>query len=435
MSVDVASGQPRARLLLTGDELLRGFVQDANSGFIAAQLRDAGIELDEIRVVGDDHGVIERAVRTSIERDAIDLTIVCGGLGPTHDDRTSESVAAAAGVELALDASALEVVESRVRAYGRMRTAEEAATFAPGNRKQATIPVGATWVDPLGTAPGYALDLDGRRVVVVLPGPPSELRHAWSGITATDEFDRMRARVGARHERLIRLWGVPESRASQALAALGHVDGASRRVTICARDGELELSVRGSEPAAIDELVDELGATFVHERFAVDDERSITEIVASQLHGRGWLLGAAESCTGGMLGAMLTDRPGSSSTFAGSLVTYSNAAKVAVAGVEEATLVEHGAVSEPVARELARGARSVLGVQVGIGVTGIAGPGGGSEDKPVGTVHLAIATPDGERHRLLRIPGNRATVRRRTCVIALHELRLALDAAGAAADA
>lgn len=425
------AGVVRARLLLTGDELLRGFVQDANSGFIAARLRELGIELEEIRIVGDDYDTIEQALSAALGADQIDLVLVTGGLGPTHDDRTSEAVARAAGVSLDLQRDALDVVESRVRAFGRMRTAEEVATFTPGNEKQATMPAGATWVDPLGTAPGYALATGAGPVVAVLPGPPSELRHAWHGIAGTNEFAAVRARVGARHERLVRIWGVPESRASQVLGSLGHVDDDARRVTLCARDGELEVSVRGSDPAAVDELVCSLQEAFPQETFAVDDERSVIELVAALLLERGWTLGAAESCTGGMVGAAATAVPGSSEWFLGSLVTYANEAKVAVAGVDAATLAEHGAVSEQVALQLAQGAARVLGADVGIGITGIAGPGGGSDEKPVGTVHMAVTLPGGDdHHRKVRIPGNRETVRRRSVSIILHELRRALEARG-----
>jgi nicotinamide-nucleotide amidase len=421
----------RARLLLTGDELLRGFIQDANSGFIAAQLRDLGIEPDELRIIGDDHDVIERALDVALHRDGVDLVVVTGGLGPTHDDRTSEAVARACGVDMQLDEGALDVVEARVRAYGRMRTPEQVATFTPGNRKQATMPAGATWVDPLGTAPGYVLDAGNGQVVAVLPGPPAELQHAWRGILATDELGALREQVGVRHERLVRLWGVPESRGSQVLASLGHVDGEARRVTICARDGELEVSVRGSDAAAVDELVAGLCEGFGDEVFAVDDERSVVELVGDRLVAEGHVLATCESCTGGMLGGMFTAVAGSSSWFAGGLVTYANEAKVALAGVQQQLLDEHGAVSEQVARAMAEGARRALGAGVGIGITGIAGPGGGTKDKPVGTVHVAVAGPGAaQRHRQLRIPGNRETVRRRSSVIALHELRLALESAG-----
>jgi nicotinamide-nucleotide amidase len=424
--VSDATRPPRARLLLTGDELLRGFIQDANSGFVAARLRDVGIELEEIRIVGDEHEEIERAILAAFDS-GIDLMVVTGGLGPTHDDRTSESVASALGIGLELDEAALELVEARVRAYGRMRTEAEAATFAPGNRKQATLPAGATWAEPLGTAPGYVVaDAEGR-LVVVLPGPPSELRHAWEGIERTDRFDGLLARVGERHERLVRVWGVPESRGSQLLTELGHEDGPGRRVTICARDGELELAVRGTDVAAVDLLVDEVRAGLGDAVFGIDDHRPVVEIVGEALRERGWRLGLAESCTGGLLGSIVTAVAGSSDWFNGSLVTYSNEAKVAVAGIDPATLAEHGAVSEPIARELASGARSRLETEVGIGVTGIAGPGGGTPERPVGTVHVAIETPDGTWHRQLRMPGNRETVRRRTCSIALHELRIALE--------
>lgn len=422
------SGTPTARLLLTGDELLRGFVQDANSGFLAERLRELGIAVDEFRVLGDEHGAIARALETALDRDGVDLVVVTGGLGPTHDDRTSDAVAAALGLELELHEDALEVVEARVRAYGRMRTPEEAATFTPGNRKQATLPAGATWVDPLGTAPGYVV-ADGQRLVVVLPGPPSELRHAWAGIEGTAELAALAARVEAQHERLVRLWGVPESRASQQLQALGHEDAPARRVTICARDGELEVAVRGEDVGAVDALVDGLVAAFPAECFATDDHRPVVELVGARLGQLGWRVGLAESCTGGMLGSVVTGVAGSSAWFAGGLVTYANEAKVALAGVAPSTIEAHGAVSEPVARELAAGARLVLATEVGIGITGVAGPGGGTQEKPVGTVHVAIATPEGEHHRKLHIPGDRATVRRRSCAIALHELRLALDRA------
>lgn len=418
---------PRARLLVTGDELLRGFVQDANTVFLAAELRDLGIDLDEVRVLGDDHGSIDAALREARDRDGIELVVVSGGLGPTHDDRTSEAVADALGIAMELREDALEVVEARVRAYGRMRTPEEVATFTPGNRKQATLPAGAEWVDPSGTAPGYVVTDPTGATVVVLPGPPGELRHAWAGIRDTAALRAIVARVGERHERLLRVWGVPESAASQALGATGHQDSPQVRATICARDGELELALRGTEAARVDALADELCASLGAAVFAVDDPRPVIELVAAQLLARDWQLGLAESCTGGMLGSMATEAAGASRWFRGGVVTYSNEAKQRLADVDGATLEAHGAVSEPVAREMAAGARSALGTEVGIGITGIAGPGGGSDEKPVGTVHVGISTPMGDHHRALRIPGARDTVRRRSCVIALHELRGILE--------
>jgi len=424
--VSAASGRaPRALLLITGDELLRGFIQDANSGYLANELRELGVELERIQIIGDDFDTIRDAV-TDARDAAIDLVVLSGGLGPTHDDRTSDAVAAAAGVPLELRADVLEIVESRVRAYGRMRTPEEVATFTPGNRKQATLPRGAEWADPLGTAPGYVLDA-GSCVVVVLPGPPSELRHAWRGVLTTAPVRAVVARVGARHERLIRIWGVPESRASQVLAATGHEDTTERRVTICARDGELEIATRGTDVGAVDELVDALRTEFGTSVFAVDDHRPVAALVAALLTQRAWSLATVESCTGGLLGGTLTELAGSSAWYQGGLVTYSNAAKHALAGVDPALIAAHGAVSEEVARAMASGGRAALDADVAIAITGIAGPGGGMEDRPVGTVHLGFATPDGVTHRQIRVPGDRVTVRRRSCHVALHGLRLALE--------
>lgn len=414
---------PSALLLLTGDELLRGFIQDANSGFVADRLRELGIELREIRIVGDDHDEIRGAIAAARDELRTDLVIVCGGLGPTHDDRTSEAVAEAAGAGLELRDDALRVVEARVRAYGRMRTPEEAATFTPGNRKQATLPTGARWVDPLGTAPGYVLATASGTTYAVLPGPPSELRHAWRGVEETPELGALLARVGRRHERLVRVWGVPESRASQVLASIGHEDTDAARVTICARDGELEIAVRGTDDAVVDLLAERLGAELGDRVFAIDDHRSVVELVAAELTARRWRLAVAESCTGGLLGAAVTAVAGSSAWFVGGVVTYGDAAKVALAGVDRSELEANGAVSEPVARAMAAGARRALGAEVGIGITGVAGPGGGSEGKPVGTVHVAWSTPAGDDHRVVRIPGDRDTVRRRTVHLALHGLR------------
>ncbi|MCW2926538.1 MAG: Competence/damage-inducible CinA-like protein [Thermoleophilia bacterium] len=426
---DVAepSTEVRARIVITGDELLRGFIRDANGGYLAERIRELGLVLDAIRIVGDDFATIERELA---EADAagIDVVIVTGGLGPTHDDRTSEAVARALGVELELREDALEVVEARVRAYGRMRTPEEIATFTPGNRKQATMPAGAQWVDPLGTAPGFTVG-QGGRLTCVLPGPPSELRHAWRGIEASEPLGAVLARVGTRHERLLRVWGVPESRASQVLAGIGHEDSPASRITICARDGELELAMRGTDAAAVDALFEALDGELGSGVFARDDHREVAALVAEALGAKGWRAATAESCTGGMLGSILTSQPGSSAWYLGGVVAYANQVKVGLAHVDEALLEAHGAVSEPVARALAAGACSATGADVGIGITGVAGPGGGTAEKPVGTVHVAISMPSGDVHRALRMPGDRETIRRRTCAIALHELRIALTEA------
>lgn len=417
-----AGREPRAQILVTGDELLRGFVQDANSGFLAAELRGLGIPLQRVQVVGDElDGIVDGLLRACEEHS--DLVIVTGGLGPTHDDRTTEAVSRVTGRPLELRSDALEVVESRVRAHGRMRTPEEEAVFAPGNRKQATLPAGAAMLEPLGTAPGYVVGSADERVFVVLPGPPSELRHAWRGAVRTPLLRGVTERVAQLHERIVRIWGVPESHASQVLAATGHDDSERCRVTICARDGELEISVRGSDVARVDGLVDALRERFGAAAFAIDDERPVAALVGELLAKRDWMLAVAESCTGGLIGGELTAVAGSSGWFAGGVVSYADETKVALLGIPQDDLREHGAVSSVVAAGMAGGARRSLDCAVGLGVTGIAGPGGGTAEKPVGTVHVAVEAPDLARERVLRIPGDRETVRRRTVRAALHLVR------------
>lgn len=416
-----------AHLLLTGDELLRGFVQEANAIVVAASLRDLGVTLSSIRVVGDAPGALRSALAEAHAAD-VSLVVVTGGLGPTHDDRTSELVAEIVGRPLELRSDALEIVEARVRAYGRMRTPEEVATFAPGNEKQATLPAGATMLDPLGTAPGYVLASTAAPTFVVLPGPPSEMRHAWQQALRSAEVRAVTDQVVAAHERLVRAWGVPESRASQVLAGLAHEDSPGCQVTLCARDGELELSIRGTDAQRIDDLAGGLRGALGANVFAVDDERTIARIVGDALRERGWTLATAESCTGGLVAAALTDVPGSSAWFPGGAVSYANDVKRSLLQVDAGSLAREGAVSEAVAREMAAGARATFAADVAVAVTGIAGPGGGSDDKPVGTVHLVAAGPDGDLHRRVRIPGDRSTVRRRSVAMALHLVRELLDA-------
>jgi nicotinamide-nucleotide amidase len=257
----------------------------------------------------------------------------------------------------------------------------------------------------------------------VLPGPPSELRHAWGEARRTAPIIELGERGGARHERLLRIWGVPESAASRLLDATGHVDDDASRVTICARDGELELSIRGTDTARVDALVAELERGMPDEVFARDDERSIAQLVGAQLAARGWTLATAESCTGGLLGGDLTAAEGASSWYHGGFVTYSYEAKTELLGVEAELLARVGAVSEEVARAMAQGARARLNSNVAVAITGVAGPGGGTAEKPVGTVHFAVSSAEQELHRQVRLPGDRATVRRRSCTIALHMVR------------
>lgn len=415
-----------ATLILTGDELLRGFVQDANSSHIAQSLRQDGISLGSIRFASDTIDAIERAVQSSVdELGHVDLIILTGGLGPTHDDRTTECVGRMSGRMLELRSDALECVESRLREIGRMTTAADRDVFAAGNAKQATLPEGALMLQPAGTAPGYVLD--GEPAWIVLPGPPGELRHAWAQARTTHAYTALMQRSSTSTEQLLRVWGVPESHAARALAEVGHVDTSACQVTLCARNGELELSMRGSDDEQVARVRDALLTTLGDHVFAQNDERSIENIIGDMLRDRGESLAVAESCTGGQLGSMLTTLPGASAWFVGGGIVYSNRLKVQIAGVTEATLDRHGAVSHETAAELAQGIRKRCDSTYGIGVTGIAGPGGGTADKPVGTVFVGLAGPDGVEVLSLRMFGGRAAVRTRTCVASLHGFRKLLE--------
>lgn len=415
-------------VLCTGDELLRGFVRDANAHYLASEFRELGLALTSIRLCSDDLADIDRELRALSDL-GVDLIVTSGGLGPTHDDRTSEAVAAFTGRPLRLDADALAAVEHRVAALAAAR-GNDPARFVEGNRKQATLPDGSIALSPAGTAPGFVVSRDGDSgegpVVVVLPGPPSELSHGWEQAKVSVPVQRIIDRVGDTHERLVRVWGIPESFLAEALARQGHTDSDGVRVTLCARDGELELSVRGSDPAAIDGLVsvvvDEVGERV----FALDNELPIEALTGELLRERGLTLAVAESCTGGLLGARCTSVSGASDWFVGGVVSYANSVKVAVLGVDERAIDRDGAVSELVACQMAAGARERLGADVGVGITGVAGPSGGTTQKPVGTVWIGISHDGATTGTRVQLVGDRETIRRRSSVIALHMVRRAI---------
>jgi nicotinamide-nucleotide amidase len=300
-----------------------------------------------------------------------------------------------------------------------------------GTRKQATIPLGATILEPVGTAPGLVVPpADGRSgpSVVVLPGPPSELQPMWA---AAIETDALRGAIGGRTEirqEMLRLFGIPESEIAETLrrAQAAGVDLDALEVTTCLRRGEVEIVTRyapGAQP------VYDAFAAVVRERHAdtlfSDDGTTVDQQVAALLvRPPARTVATAESCTGGLVAARLTDLPGSSAYVRGGLVVYANEAKIGRAGVDPALLQEHGAVSLEVARALADGAIARLDADVGIAVTGIAGPDGGTEDKPVGLVWISVAERGGQRiDRKVNLPGKRADVRDRATTVALHLLR------------
>jgi nicotinamide-nucleotide amidase len=409
----------RAAIVASGSELVRGDRNDRNGPYLAADLLRRGVDPARITVVGDDPADLEQALREGL---AHDLLVVSGGLGPTHDDRTVELLARAVGVGLRIDEELRQGIEELSRAVAaRMR--RPFADFAEGITKQATLPDGAEWVGLVGTAPAIVLPVD-ERVVVALPGPPRELQELWPRVLDTEPMRRLLARGHAPARRVLRLFGVSESAIAQALAAVGG-DGNGVDVTICAREFELhiDLFVQPGAEARADEIergLEDAAGQYVFSH----DERSTAELVLDLLRERGLTLGTAESCTGGLLAARLTDVAGSSDVFKGAVVAYANEVKARRLGVPEAVLEEHGAVSAETAAAMAEGAREALGVDVAVAVTGVAGPGGGTDEKPVGLVFLHAAGPNGaSAARRIDFPGDRETIRLRAAVAGLHLVR------------
>jgi nicotinamide-nucleotide amidase len=422
----------RAGIVVTGTEVLDGIIMDRNGPWLSERLRERGVELTHIVVVGDRREHLAAALRFLAE-DGADLIVTSGGLGPTADDLTTEVVAAFAGRPLVLD----EALERRIGAIVAPLTARwpnvDREAMRRGTRKQALVPEGATVLEPVGTAPGVVVaPLDGSRparpTVVVLPGPPRELQPMWEAALATDAVRAALRDATAYRQGIMRLFGIPESEIAETLrvAERDGLELTPLEITTCLRRGEIEIATR-YEPGA--QAAYDAFLSFVRERHGAllfsEDGATIDEQVAALLRGPPRrTIATAESCTGGLLAARLTERPGSSDYVLGGLVVYANEAKIASAGVDPALLARVGAVSPEVADALADGAIERLGADVGVGVTGIAGPGGSTPEKPVGLVYVAVAARDGARvARRLQLPGGRADVRDRTTTVALHLVR------------
>jgi nicotinamide-nucleotide amidase len=422
MSLDVSA---RAGIVVTGTEVLTGRVQDRNGPWIADRLLELGVELAHITICGDRPRDIEAQLRF-LSDEGVDLIVTSGGLGPTADDMTVATVAQFAGLDLVLD-TALEdrIAAILKRLMGRFDTVDFDAVRA-ANRKQAMIPTGAHVINPVGTAPG--LVVAGQPTIVVLPGPPRELQPMWPVAVETDAVQRAIAGRTAYRQDMVRMFGLPESGLADSLRdAEQSIDGIDRlEITTCLRRGEVEMVTR-YEPVAAGiyaRLIELLRERHGHQIFS-EDGSLVDDQVAQLLTGR--RIATAESCTGGLLAARLTDRPGSSAYVAGGVVAYADEAKTELLGVEPDLLASHGAVSEPVAEAMADGALDRFGADTAIAITGIAGPGGGTDDKPVGTVCFTVKLADGETlTRTIRLPGDRSDIRERSTTVAMHMLRRAL---------
>ncbi|MGZ8795270.1 MAG: competence/damage-inducible protein A [Gaiellaceae bacterium] len=417
------SARPRAFIVVTGSELVRGERRDLNGPFLAGELLRLGVEPARISIVGDREEELSETLAEGLG--GADLCVVSGGLGPTHDDRTVELVARAAGVGLRLDEELHEQIGAISRAFAE-RLGRPYVDFEPGVRKQATIPDGAHSLGLAGTAPGLVLE-HGNTVLVVLPGPPAELQRLWRKALESEPMRRMLADTKPPELRRLRFFGVSESTVAKALADAGG-DGDGVEATICARDFEIhvDLVVEPGAEARADELSRRLVPPLERHLFS-RDERPIEELVLDLCRGRGLTLGAAESCTGGMVAERLTSVAGSSDVFVGAVVAYADEVKARELGVPREVLERHGAVSAETAAAMAAAARERLSADVTVAVTGIAGPGGGSDDKPVGLVFLHAEGPDGSRSRDFVFPGDRTSIRRRATITALHLLRRLLE--------
>jgi nicotinamide-nucleotide amidase len=400
--------RPAASILLTGNELLRGVIADQNAAHLAADLERRGFSVRRTLVVGDGAEDIRAGLRLLLK--SADLVVTSGGLGPTHDDRTVEALAQVAGVDLELDGEVLARID-RWTDQVAVRYGLDRDRFDAGNRKQAQIPAGAEVLGIAGTAPGLVMTIGAARVVV-LPGVPSELRRLWAMAPDHPSLAPLFQRAEPRRRWLIRTYGIGESHVADLFAEAGG-DPPGVETAICARNFEIEIDIRAETdavaPAAA--LAERMTADLGEHVFATD-ERPLPEIVLDLLRLRGWTAATAESCTGGMVAARLTEVPGSSEAFMGGVVTYSDELKQALLGVPADVLARHGAVSPEAAEAMAAGARERLGADVAVSVTGIAGPGGGS-----------VSSPAGEDRLRMDVPGGRDIVRARATTAALQMLR------------
>jgi nicotinamide-nucleotide amidase len=420
----------RAGIVVTGTEVLTGRIQDRNGPWIADRLLELGVELAHITICGDRPADIEAQLRFMADQ-GVDLIVTSGGLGPTADDMTVEVVARFCGRELVLD----DEVENKIANILKRLMGRNPA-FDPGNfdsiraanRKQAMIPAGSEVLDPVGTAPGVVVP--GKPAVVVLPGPPRELQPMWQKAIETIAAQEAIAGRTTYRQETIRMFGLPESGLAETLrGAEAFIPGFDKlEITTCLRRGEIEMVTRYEPDAAeVYAQLTQLLRDKHGQQLYSEDGSHVDDLVAQLLAGR--RIATAESCTAGLLAARLTDRPGSSEHVMGGVVSYSNEAKVQLLGVDPALIEANGAVSEPVAEAMASGALKRFSADTAVAITGIAGPGGGTPEKPVGTVCFTVKLADGGPTvtRTLQLPGNRSDIRERSTTVAMHLLRRVLS--------
>jgi nicotinamide-nucleotide amidase len=403
----------KAALVAVGSELLGPLRSDTNTVWLTERLLDAGVEVVQRCIVADEPELLEAALRAVLEK--VDVVIATGGLGPTADDLTREAAAAALGRRLVRDASIVEELRVRFARYSR--------TMPSTNEKQGDIIEGAVAIDnPRGTAPGQRLEHEGR-LLVLLPGPPGEMKPLFDAVILPE----LRARGRVVRRRVLKIAAMGESQVDEIIAPLYQaVD--NPQTTILGAPGQIELHLVGEGASAqeAEERIESLARGLRQRlpgRIFSEDGRELPAVVGALLLERGASLAAAESCTGGLLSARLTDVPGASGFLERSFVTYSNRSKVEELGVDPALIEAEGAVSAEVAAAMAVGARRVAGTDFAVGITGVAGPDGGTADKPVGLLHLAVDEDGGTRTYQRRFLGGRERVRFQATQVALEMLR------------
>ena len=403
-----------AVVVLSGNELLDGRTNDTNGAFVAADLSDRGVKVTSVVLVADDPDRLAAALRFALAA-APDVLVLGGGLGTTHDDLTAECLAAVLGVPLQKHPEALAMVEQRTREVAERRHTSFDELF-PLAQRQALLPTGAEPVPPAGVAPGIAAR-SGETLIYALPGVPFEFRSMWRALAeqlhAGGRFPDVIART-------VRVFGVGEL---QVGPVLDTVPRDLLETGINVGGGEVLVKLRYHASHEAQRQADALVAALQRAVPVYStDGRTIDDLVADALRSAGAVLAVAESCTGGLLGARLTARSGSSDYFAGGVISYSNDVKVQVLGVPRELLDRYGAVSDEVATAMAEGARRTTGADYGLAITGVAGPDGGTPDKPVGLVHIACSGPRRTRSTRNDFPGDRDTVRQFSTTRALHLL-------------
>lgn len=418
----------RAGIVVTGTEVLTGRVADRNGPWLADQLLELGVELAHITICGDRPRDIDAQLRF-LAAEGVDLIVTSGGLGPTADDLTVATVAQFCGRELVLDEAMEEQIATILRKLIGDRPGVDFDAVRAANRKQAMVPAGSEVLAPVGTAPGVVVG--GTPTVVVLPGPPRELQPMWHTAIATEAVRQAISGRTEYRQEMVRMFGLAESGLAETLRdAESTIAGFDAlEITTCLRRGELEIVTRYEPESA--EAYQAL-VTLLRERHGAalysEDGTTVDQQVAALLAGH--RIATAESCTAGLLAARLADIPGCSDYFAGGVISYSNESKAELLNVDPVLIAEYGAVSEPVVDFMVTGALHHFGADTAVAISGIAGPGGGTPEKPVGTVCFAVRAGSVSVTRTLRLPGDRSDIRERATTVAMHLLRRALTGAG-----